>query len=80
MSDIVEAVHCGRLQAAVDEQRIVMTNEREAYDPNGLEHARPDEGEALRRIAFQLGCDVRTFDKDRGDDDQHPYERKTRCA
>ena len=78
MRHLVEPVQRRRAQAAVDEERVVVADEREADDADGLEDAAAEECEACARVAFELRVDVRAFDEDGEDDDDHADEREAR--
>ncbi|KIP10864.1 hypothetical protein PHLGIDRAFT_184043 [Phlebiopsis gigantea 11061_1 CR5-6] len=78
--DFRKPVERRRLQAAVDEQRVVVADEREADHADGLEQPGAEHGEPLRRVALQVGRDVRALDEHRRHDDHHADEREPRRA
>ena len=80
MCDLVEPVERRRAQAAVDEEGVVVADEREADHADGLEHAVAEEGEAGTRGALEVRRHVWAFDEDGEDDDEHADEGEARGA
>lgn len=80
MRHLGKSVECRRLQAAVDQQRVVVADKSKADDADSLEEPRTKEREAFCWIPFELGRDVRTLDEYGGDDDDHSDEGETRCS
>jgi hypothetical protein len=57
----------------------MMAHKCKADNSYGLEYSWPDNGEALCGIAFQIWCNVGSFNDDRDNNDDHADEGKSRC-
>ena len=54
MCDQRKAINCGRVHAAVDQEGVVVTDERKADDADCLKESRLDDRESLLWVALEF--------------------------
>jgi len=79
MRNSCESIQRRRAQAPIDEEWIMVTDERETDNPNGLKDTRLDDGVAFGRITFKKWWHQRPFEDDWRYDYEHAAEGKGRC-
>lgn len=80
MRNLREPIQSWSVQTPIDQQRIMVAYECEGYHANGWKQPRSKDRKTFALVAFEGRWDLRPFDENRGDDNDHANEGETGSA